>query len=115
MAGELLLGQPRGLQQIFVGNFPSFPLYSLLSNRIILPSLAILFRTGVRQCLPPHAPIIISEVCICWMRCEDVRDLDKCTSVDVGYTPEISGDNSVTAGTSVKYYKRSITYNGPNY
>lgn len=44
-----------------------------------------------------------------------MRDLDKCTSIDVGYTPEISGDNSVTAGTSVKYYKRSITYNGPNY
>lgn len=49
------------------------------------------------------------------MRCEDVRGLDKCTSFDVGYTPEITGGNTVTAGTSMKHYKRFIIYNGANY
>lgn len=43
-----------------------------------------------------------------------MRDLDKYTPVDVDSTPEMVGDNPVTAGMSVKDYKRSITYYQPS-
>lgn len=57
---------------------------------------------------------MISEYTCGWMRCEDARDLDKYTQVDVAPTPEIAGDDPVTAEISVKDYKRSITSYQPS-
>lgn len=106
----------RGLEQIFVGNFPSFPLDFLLPNSAVLPSLAILCRTDLGQCYytPCFNSYFRSIYVAEWVwRCEGPRQMHP--SFDVEHAPETIGANIVANGTSVKSYKRYITYNGPNY